>query len=351
MNRESKRNDPRSTTNRRCPRICCSPTVSAASRRTAANTAYCRTAPVVNQVQRIEDRKSPIHDPRSTIHDPRSCRPLRGSMWWPIRVCGFLVSESGLGYTWAGNSQQYRLTPWSNDPVSDPPAEVLYLRDEETGELWTPTPRPLGLDAPTLVRHGQGYTRFEQRSHGLTQELRVFVSAEEPVKMIVLRVWNSSNRTRRLSATFYAEWVLGTVRDQSAMNVRTRDRRGERGSAGAEPVRGGLRRPGGLRRRERAAAHRDWRSHRVSGPQRLLEAPAALVACESVRPRRAGAGPVRRRAGGDRSAARARSAKSSSFSAPAGDVNAVRDLLRRYKERRAAFAPPGRKCSSAGTVC
>jgi cyclic beta-1,2-glucan synthetase len=137
-------------------------------------------------------------------------------------LCGFLVSESGLGYTWTGNSQQYRLTPWSNDPVGDPPAEVVYLRDEDSGEIWTPTPRPLGLDAPTLVRHGQGYTRFERRSHGLTQELRVFVAAEEPVKMIALRLRNSSHRPRRVSATFYAEWVLGTLRDQASMNVRTR---------------------------------------------------------------------------------------------------------------------------------
>jgi cyclic beta-1,2-glucan synthetase len=136
-------------------------------------------------------------------------------------LCGFLVSESGLGYTWAGNSQQYRLTPWSNDPVVDPPAEVVYLRDEEAGEVWTPTPRPLGLETPTLVRHGQGYTRFQQRRPGLGQELRVFVSAEDPVKIVVLRVWNASDRPRRLSATYYAEWVLGTVRDQAAMNVRT----------------------------------------------------------------------------------------------------------------------------------
>ncbi len=136
-------------------------------------------------------------------------------------VCGFLVSEGCLGYTWVGNSQQNRLTPWSNDPTSDPPAEVVYLRDDETGEVWTPTPRPLGLIAPTLVRHGQGYTCFEQRSHGLTQELRVFVPVQDPIKLLVLRVRNSGDRPRQLSATFYAEWVLGTVREQAAMNVRT----------------------------------------------------------------------------------------------------------------------------------
>ena len=30
---------------------------------------------------------------------------------------GFQVSTDGAGYTWALNSQQNRLTPWSNDPI------------------------------------------------------------------------------------------------------------------------------------------------------------------------------------------------------------------------------------------
>ena len=73
-------------------------------------------------------------------------------------VFGFLVSESGSGYTWSENSQTNRLTPWSNDPVSDPPGEVVYLRDEDSGEIWCPTPLPIPSPEPTLVRHGQGYT-------------------------------------------------------------------------------------------------------------------------------------------------------------------------------------------------
>ena len=75
---------------------------------------------------------------------------------------GFLVTERGCGYTWAGNSQTNRLTPWSNDPVSDPPGEVVYLRDEATGEVWTPTAAAArGPDGQRLyAHHGQGYTRF-----------------------------------------------------------------------------------------------------------------------------------------------------------------------------------------------
>ena len=137
------------------------------------------------------------------------------------RRFGFLVTEGGSGYTWAGNSQLNRLTPWSNDPVSDPPGEVVYLRDEETGEVWSPTPLPVPSAATTIVRHAQGYTAFERRVHGLWHEMLLFVPPEDPVKLILLKVKNPSDRARRLSATFYVEWVLGTVRDSVALHVVT----------------------------------------------------------------------------------------------------------------------------------
>ena len=132
---------------------------------------------------------------------------------------GSLITEAGAGYTWAGNAQMNRLTPWSNDPVADPPGEALYLRDEETGEFWSPTPGPCGGESTTVVRHGQGYTRFTRTSHGLDQDLLVFVSPVDPVKLIRVRVSNPGTRPRRLSATFYIEWVLGVLREQAALNV------------------------------------------------------------------------------------------------------------------------------------
>ncbi|MCA1686549.1 MAG: glycosyl transferase family 36, partial [Planctomycetia bacterium] len=132
---------------------------------------------------------------------------------------GFVVSEAGSGFTWARNSQANRLTPWGNDPTSDPPGEVVYLRDEETGQVWNPTPLPIPSAEPTLVRHGQGYTVFERNAQGLSHELVLFVPPDDPVKLIRLRVNNSGDRPRRLSATFYAEWVLGATRDAAAMHV------------------------------------------------------------------------------------------------------------------------------------
>jgi cellobiose phosphorylase len=132
---------------------------------------------------------------------------------------GCLVTEAGLGYSWAGNSQMNRLTPWSNDPASDPPGEVVYLRDEETGTVWSPTPLPLGAGTVVTVRHGQGYSRFARRSHGLEQELLAVVSLDEPIKLVCLTVRNVGDRPRRLSATYYAEWVLGTVQDNAPLQV------------------------------------------------------------------------------------------------------------------------------------
>jgi cyclic beta-1,2-glucan synthetase len=127
---------------------------------------------------------------------------------------GCLVSESSLGATWSINSGENRLTPWKNDPVFDTPSEALYLRDEETAAVWSPTPLPAGREADTLVHHGAGYTRYERESEGLVQELTVFVPADAPLKIVRLRLENTLARRRRITATYYAEWVLGSRREE-----------------------------------------------------------------------------------------------------------------------------------------
>lgn len=132
---------------------------------------------------------------------------------------GFTVSETGAGYTWFGNSSENRLTPWSNDPVADPPGEALFLRDEETAEVWSPTPMPCRAPAPYLIRHGAGYSIFEHDSHGLKQRLRNFAAPDAPIKVVQLRLENTWAHSRRITATFYAEWVLGVTRDTAQQHV------------------------------------------------------------------------------------------------------------------------------------
>jgi cyclic beta-1,2-glucan synthetase len=132
---------------------------------------------------------------------------------------GTLVSESGLGFTWAINSGEHRLTPWSNDPVANTPGEVLYLRDEITAKVWSVTPTPLGHGETCQVRHGKGYTVWTQNSQELEQELLAFVPTDDPVKIVRLRLKNRSESERRITATYYAEWLLGALGSASKPHV------------------------------------------------------------------------------------------------------------------------------------
>ena len=135
---------------------------------------------------------------------------------------GFLVSESGSGYTWSMNSRENQLTPWSNDPVSDPAGEAIYLRDDDTGELWTPTAAPIRVEsARYITHHGQGYSRFEHASHGIACDLVQFVAWNDAVKISRLTLENRTSRLRRISVTAYLEWVLGSARAANAPFVVT----------------------------------------------------------------------------------------------------------------------------------
>src|SRR5205807_7504906 len=135
---------------------------------------------------------------------------------------GFQVSESGSGYTWSVNSRENQLTAWSNDPVSDPPGEIIYVRDDETGDLWGPTALPIREEvSPYVIRHGQGYTRFEHVSHDISLELLQLVPLDDPIKISRLTLTNESGRPRRLSVTAYVEWVLGVSRPAAAPFVVT----------------------------------------------------------------------------------------------------------------------------------
>ena len=138
---------------------------------------------------------------------------------------GTLISETGAGFTWQGNSQRNRLTQWSNDPVIDPAAEAIYIRDDDTGIYWTPTASPIREDSAYRARHGAGYTVFEHNSHGIEQEVTIFVPVDdrggEPIKLQRLILRNDSDRPRRLSLIYYVEWTLGEARESSQMHVVT----------------------------------------------------------------------------------------------------------------------------------
>ncbi|TVP94440.1 MAG: cyclic beta 1-2 glucan synthetase [Planctomycetaceae bacterium] len=134
---------------------------------------------------------------------------------------GTVISESGGAYSWSENAHEFRLTPWYNDPVSDASGEAFYLRDEESGEFWSPTPLPVRGRTPYLCRHGFGYSVFEHTENGITSELWVYVANDAPVKFTVLKVRNVSGRPRKISATACCEWVLGELRSKGLMHIVT----------------------------------------------------------------------------------------------------------------------------------
>ena len=205
---------------------------------------------------------------------------------------GFQVSESGSGYTWSGNSRENQLTAWSNDPVSDPVGEAIYLRDDETGDLWCPTALPIRCEDSTyVVHHGAGFSRFEHLHQGIQLDLTQFVPLDDHVKISVLRIENRSGRARRLSVTAYAEWVLGTSRGANAPPHRHRGGCRDAGAAGAQRVEHGVRRTRRVPGHVRSADGVDVRPHRV---------PREKWCCRStvgVGPRLQAAGCGRRRFG------------------------------------------------------
>lgn len=138
---------------------------------------------------------------------------------------GTLVSESGSGVTWFGNSQANRLTTWSNDPTSNPITDVIYIRDEDTGSVWTPTALPIREKDAYRATHGQGYSLFEHNSHEIEQQLLIVVPMDEqggiPLRIQRLRLHNHSNESRNLTVTSYQDLVLGGNKEETQLHIVT----------------------------------------------------------------------------------------------------------------------------------
>lgn len=132
---------------------------------------------------------------------------------------GTVISESGSAYTWAINAHEYRISPWSNDPVSDQGGEAYYIRDEETGHFWSPSAFPAGGSTAYMITHGFGYTSFDHIEQGIISEMCVFVDKSLPIKFIVLKIKNHSGTPRKLSVTGYLEILMGDLRSNTNMHI------------------------------------------------------------------------------------------------------------------------------------
>ena len=196
---------------------------------------------------------------------------------------GFQTATEGSGYTWSANSRENQLTPWSNDPVSDPPGEAFYVRDDKTGEVWSPTAIPIREASATYVaRHGRGYSRFEHTGHGISANLLQYVPVEGSIKISRLRLTNKSNLTRHLSVTAYVEWVLGASRSATLAFIETEID----ATTGAIFARNPMNRAFGSRVAfaDMRGAQCDWTGDRREfiGRNRTLANPAALASASPL---------------------------------------------------------------------
>ena len=134
---------------------------------------------------------------------------------------GTVVSESGSAYTWGENAHEFRITPWHNDTIQDSSGEAFYIRDEETGQYWSPTPYPARGNTPYVIRHGFGYTVFEHTENEIESELWMYVALDTSIKFTILKIKNLSNRPRNLSVTGYYEWILAEKKSKSLLHTQT----------------------------------------------------------------------------------------------------------------------------------
>ncbi|MGF1669981.1 MAG: GH36-type glycosyl hydrolase domain-containing protein [Balneolaceae bacterium] len=132
---------------------------------------------------------------------------------------GFIATERGAGYTWSGNSRENKLTTWSNDPVTDPHSEAIYIRNNRSNKYWSPIPGPAPGSGSYKTIHGFGYTKYQHFSSGLRQELLQFVPVDDSVKINILTLENLSEERLSLSLFTYLEWVMGVDRIRSSRYV------------------------------------------------------------------------------------------------------------------------------------
>ncbi|UNF43904.1 protein ndvB [Bartonella krasnovii] len=130
---------------------------------------------------------------------------------------GFHVSAEGAIFTWANNSRDYHLTPWSNDPISNRPGEALYLVDRLSLKRFSPV-SAVECDENVVYEacHGFGFSTFKSTHTEIILELTHTLYPEKPVRLSRLTLKNNGKKTRSLRLYNYVEWVLGNVRTKYA---------------------------------------------------------------------------------------------------------------------------------------
>ncbi len=127
---------------------------------------------------------------------------------------GFIISQAGGGFTWRTHANLNRLTRWNQDLIRDNWGKWLYLRDLDTNELRSLAYQPVQANYDQYrVRHGLGYSVFEQRFGSIETSWTLFAAKDDPVEIWICRLRNTGQEFRRFQLTSYLEWNLGAGPD------------------------------------------------------------------------------------------------------------------------------------------
>ncbi len=144
------------------------------------------------------------------ITDPRTPRPWVNVVANPR--AGFVVSQTGSGFSFLENSQLAVVTRWRQDLVEDLSGKFLYVKDADGGDFWSLSPAPAWAPFDSFAcRHGLGYTTFETSRSGIEAEWTLFCHAKETAEMWRVALRNASGRPRRLRLCGYLEWCCGVA--------------------------------------------------------------------------------------------------------------------------------------------
>ncbi|MCL5029427.1 MAG: glycosyl transferase family 36 [Bacteroidetes bacterium] len=129
-------------------------------------------------------------------------------------VYGLTISQAGGGFSWYEHSEFNRLTRWHQDLVQDNWGKYIYIKNNKTGDVWSPTFQPVKTELNKFeCIHGFGYTKFNSIYKGVEISLTIFVPFDESIEIWDLKIANKTNKEVDLSIYTYFEWCLGSSAD------------------------------------------------------------------------------------------------------------------------------------------
>ncbi len=127
---------------------------------------------------------------------------------------GLTASQTGGGFSWLTHSEFNRITRWHQDLIKDDWGKYIYLKNNSTGEVWSPTWSIVKTELKKYeCRHGFGYTIYESEFRNIKITLTIFVPMNDSLEVWNLKIKNNSGQKVSLSIFTYFEWVLGSSND------------------------------------------------------------------------------------------------------------------------------------------